>query len=198
MRRVGTFIGMVGLCIVFLAGCGEAKLPDVVDKPAISVDRDGEVTVWQIGEFGKAYYNVAELTSMAEQEAADYNEEKGKEAAVTVEKVESLEGGRVAVVYHFDSWESCTDYTEETIFFGIVKQAETNGFPTGTGDVTMKSVKDGSTLTVWNADKKILITDIKADIYCPGKVEYISEGASVNEDGSIKASEEGWTYILLK
>lgn len=198
MRRVGKFTAIICLCIVFLAGCGEAKVPEIVDKPVVSVSRDGEVTVWQTGEFGKAYYDVSELAAMAEQEAAWYNAEQGKEAAVTVEKVESLEGGKVVVVYHFDNWESCTDYTGETFFFDTVKQAEVNGFDTSTRDVPMNSVKDGSPLTVWNADKKVLITDIKADIYCPGKVEYISEGASVNADGSIKPSEEGLLYILLK
>ena len=38
-------------------------MPDVVDKPAVSVGGEGEVTVWQTGEFGETYYNVAELFS---------------------------------------------------------------------------------------------------------------------------------------
>ncbi|MCI9144006.1 MAG: hypothetical protein HFH87_15550 [Lachnospiraceae bacterium] len=199
MKRVGKFTVIICLCIVFLSGCGETKVPDVVDKPTVSVGKNGEVTVWQIGEFEKAYYNAAELAAMAEQEAAAYNAEKGKEAAVTIEKVEPLEGGRVTVVYRFDGWETCSDYMGETFFFGTVKDAETNGFDTGTGDVSMISVKDGSVRTTWDAAEKVLITDMKADIYCPGRVEYISEGASVNADGSIRPSqEEGPVYILLK
>lgn len=199
MKRVGKFTVIICLCIVFLTGCGETKVPDVVDKPTVSVGKNGEVTVWQIGEFEKAYYNAAELAAMAEREAAAYNEEKGKEAAVTIEKVGPLAGGRVAVVYHFDGWETCSDYIGETFFFGTVKDAEINGFDTGTRDVPMISVKDGSVRTTWDAAKKVLITDMKADIYCPGKVEYISEGASVNADGSIRPSqEEGLVYILLK
>ena len=37
------------------------------------------------------------------------------------------------------------------------------------------------------------------DIYCPGKVIYISENAAVNEDGSVAtAKAEGLVYILIK
>ena len=93
MKKIGKFAVSICLCMVLLTGCGGAKVPDVVDKPAVSVGGEGEVTVWQTGEFGEMYYNVAELAAMAEQEAADYNAEKGKEAAVTVEKVEALAGG---------------------------------------------------------------------------------------------------------
>ena len=197
MKKVGTFAVSICLCMVLLTGCGGAKVPDVVDNPAVSVGGEGEVTVWQTGEFGEAYYDVAELAAMAEQEAAEYNAEKGKEAAVTVEKAEVLADGKVVVAYRFDGWESCADYTGETFFFGTVKQAEISGFDTG--NTAMKSVKDGSQQAVWDTDKKVLITDMKADIYCPGRVEYISEGASVNEDGSIKPSEEDeFLYILLK
>ena len=40
---------------------------------------------------------------------------------------------------------------------------------------------------------------MKADIYCPGKVVYISEGAAVNGDGSVSSAEaEGLVYILIK
>ena len=40
---------------------------------------------------------------------------------------------------------------------------------------------------------------MKANIYCPGKVTYISEGAVVNADGSVSSFEaEGPVYILLK
>jgi hypothetical protein len=197
MKKIGKFAVSICLCMVLLTGCGGAKVPDVVDKPAVSVGGEGGVTVWQTGEFGETYYNVAELAAMAEQEAADYNAEKGKEAAVTVEKVEALAGGSVVVAYRFDGWESCSDYTGETFFFGTVQQAGMNGFDTG--NAAMKSVKDGSQQAAWDADKKVLITDMKADIYCPGRVESISEGASVNEDGSIKPSgEDGLVYILLK
>ena len=80
------------LCMVFLAGCGEAKVPDVVDKPTVAIGREGEITVWQIGDFDKSYYNVAELANMAAEEVKEYNAAKGSETVV-VEKAENLPEG---------------------------------------------------------------------------------------------------------
>ena len=199
MKRLGKVALAVWFCIVFLAGCGEAKVPDVVTVPTVAVSKEGEVRVWQVGEFDKSYYNLAELGNMASQEAQDYNSAAGKEA-VTVEKTESVEdgSGKVVVCYKFDNWESCSGFGENTLFYGTVKEAAVNGFHT---DAAMKSVKDGSVLDAGLPGQSdgdyLLVTDIKAD--CPGKVAYISEGAVVNGDGSISSSEaEGFVYILLE
>lgn len=199
MKRLGKLTLILCLCAVFLAGCGGAKVPEVVDTPTVSVGKEGEITLWQIGQFDKSYYELSELADMAQREAAAYNAEQGKETAVTVEKTETLEGGRVMVVYRFDGWESCTGFGEENLFYGTVKEAALNGFST---DVAMVNAKDGTpvdTGLLQETDKKLLITDMKANIYCDSRVVSISEGAGVNEDGSIRPSEEeGLVYILMK
>ncbi len=193
---------LVCLCVLFLAGCGEVKVPDVVNSPAVAVDKEGGITVWQIGDFDKAYYDVSELTTMAVEEVKDYNAASGKEAAVSVEKVETLQddSGKVAVVYRFDGWESCADFGENKIFYGTVGEAVEKGFGE---DVIMKNLKDNTILTedelAAAADRYLIITDIRADIYCPRKVTHISDGAVENADGSISsAGTEGLVYILLK
>ncbi len=201
MGKIRKLAVIICLCAVFLAGCGGVRVPDVVNTPTVAVGREGDITVWQIGDFGKSYYDLAELDSMARKEAAEYNAEKGRETAVSVEKVESLEGGRVAVVYLFDNWESCSGFGEETLFYGEVKEAAVNGF--SGADTVMKSVKDDSVLDGGllgqSYGEYLLVTDMKADIYCGRKVVYISQGASVNEDGSIRPPEEdGFVYILMK
>ena len=198
MRKYGRLAVLLCLCALFLGGCGGAKVPDVVEVPTVSVDKDGIITVWQIGECDKAYYNLAELSAMAESEAAQYNAEKGREGAVVLEKAEALDAGKVMVVYRFDGWESCSDFCEEKLFFGTVQEAAQNGFDT---DIAMKSVKDGAAPAAGLLQEtgKLVVTGMKADIYCSGKVAYISEGAAVNGDGSIKSSgETELTYILLK
>lgn len=198
MGKIGKLAVIFCFCAVFLAGCGGGKVPDVVDNPAVAIGREGEITVWQIGDFDKSYYNLEELDGMAQQEAAEYNAEAGKEGAVSVEKVEALEGGRVAVVYQFDGWESCSGFGEENLFFGTVEEAAEKGFDTET---EMKSIKDGSLLDadLKSAGEYLLVTDMKADIYCSRRVTYISSGAGVNEDGSIRPSgEDELVYILMK
>ena len=198
MKRFGKAAVAVWFCIVFLAGCGEARVPDVVEAATVAISKEGEVRVWQVGEFDKSYYNLAELGSMASKEANDYNAVMGREA-VSVEKTEALEGGRVVVCYKFDGWESCTAFSENSVFYGTVKEAELNGFPT---DIAMRDVKTGTPYAgtiAQEGDKYLVVTDMKANIYCPGKAAYISDGAVENGDGSISSSEaEGLVYILLK
>lgn len=202
MKKSGRIMLLFCLCMVFLAGCGEAKVPDVVDKPTVAIGREGEITVWQIGDFDKSYYNVAELANMAAEEVKEYNAAKGSETVV-VEKAENLEdgSGRVVVAYRFDGWESCTDFCEDGIFFGTVKEAALNGFDTAAAG-NLKSVKDGTPYSggsLQEEDRKLIVTDMKANIYCPGKVIYISEGVAMNQDGSISCAEtDGLVYILLQ
>ena len=204
MKRLGKMALAVCLCILFLAGCGEARVPDVVEAPTVAVSREGEIRVWQVGDFDKSYYNVAELNNMASEEAKDYNATLGREA-VAVEKTEALEGsGKVVVSYRFDGWESCGAFCESSIFYGTMKEAVQNGFYSNDAvkELVMKNVKDGTAYDgeISQETKSCLIvTDMKANIYCPGKVTYISEGAVVNADGSVSSFEaEGPVYILLK
>lgn len=200
-RKYGRFAALLALCIMLLAGCGEAKMPEVVDTPSVLIGKEGEVTVWQVGVFDKADYILSELQTMAVEEAGQFNSARQSTAAVAVEKVEALEdgSGKVVVVYRFDGWESCADFTEEAMFFGTVNEAALRGFDM---DVAMKSIKDGTPYSgglQQAGDKQLVITDMKANIYCPGKVAYISDGAQVNEDGSIMPSEEAeLVYILMK
>ena len=122
MRKYGRLAAALCLCIVFLSGCGEAKVPDIVDTPSVAVSKEGEVTVWQVGLFDKADYVLSELQAMATQEAAQFNSASGREAAVTVDKVEALEdgSGKVVVAYRFDGWESAVGFLEEELYFGTV------------------------------------------------------------------------------
>lgn len=202
MGKLKSAAALLCLCFVFLTGCGEAKAPDGIDTPTVLVNKKGQITVWQVGEFDRADYILSELKDMAVAEAAQFNIAMQKNAAVAVESVEALPdgSGRVMVVYKFDGWESCGEFLEEDLFFGTVKEAVLKGFDT---NVSMKSAKDGAIFTgeqlKQSGDKYLVITDIKANIYCSGKVAYISGDAVLNEDGSVDTSGvEGFAYILLK
>ena len=202
MRKHGRLMAALCLCVAFLSGCGEAKVPEIVDTPSVAVSKEGEVTVWQVGLFDKADYVLSELQTMATQEAAQFNSDSGKASAVTVDKVEALEGGsgKVVVAYRFDGWESASAFLEEELFFGTASEAALAGRTAG---MTLESVKDGAPYSEeqlgQDADEKVVITDIKANIYCPGKVTHITPGASVNSDGSIDTSGvEGAVCILYR
>ncbi len=55
-----------------------------------------------------------------------------------------------------------------------------------------------SQLAQWT-DRSLVVTDMKANIYCSGTVTHVSSGAVLNKDGSVDTSGvEGLVYILLK
>lgn len=200
MKRCVRVAAVVCFCFFSLAGCNGTDVPGA---SAVSVGRKGQISAWFVEEFEEDYYSLAELTEMAEREAAVHNAGiRGKKAAVRVEKVELLPGdvGKIGVSYWFDSWESYTDFNEQILFYGTVGEAVRESFDLGP---VLKSVKDGS-LSAGDqlsraTDKYVIITDVKADIYCPREVTHISDGASVNEDGSIDTSgAEGTVYIVMK
>lgn len=200
MKRCAGLAAVICLCTLGLAGCKGADVPGM---STVSVSRKGQISACFVEDFTEDYYSLAELTEMAVTEAAEHNAAiQGKKAAVTVEKVELLsdDSSKIMVSYRFDGWESYTAFNRETMFYGTVGEAVTEGFGV---DVILKSVEDGSLYAGDQlgraTDRYVIITDVKANIYCPGKVTHISEGASVNEDGSIDTSgTEGTVYILMK
>lgn len=209
MRKFGKIAAVLCLCMLFLTGCGGATVPDTVDTTSVSISREGEITVWLVGDFGSGDYNLSELTAQAVEEVSAFNAANGIEAGISVEKVEALQnnGGKVAVVYKFDGWENCTKfigdelfYGTNELFYGTVNEAVAKGYGS---NIVMKSVRDQTLFSEQQlkqeTDKRLIVTDIKANIYCPGTVSHISDGAVVNEDGSIDSSGvEGLVYILLK
>ena len=84
MKKVVWIMVHLCLCAVFLAGCGEAKVPDVIQAPTVAVAKEGTVEVWLLGDFDKNYYSVSELSDMALEEAGRFNAAKQKDSAVQV------------------------------------------------------------------------------------------------------------------
>lgn len=200
MKKTVCLMVLLCLCTVFLAGCGEVKVPDAIEAPTAAVTKEGEVSVWLLGDFDKGYYSLSELTEMAVNEAVRFSAARQQETAAVVEKVETMQGGKVMVSYKFDNCDSCSEFLGGVFFFGTVSEAIERGFSM---DVIMRSVGDNSLFTEAQlrqaADNFLLITDMSVNIYCPRKVTHISNGALVNGDGSIDPSmTEGMVYILMK
>ena len=117
MKRISKTVLGVLLISLMMTGCGEARVPDIIDKPMIAIAKNGEITEYLVGEFSaKTYYSISGLSSMAAEEAAQYNtaNQTGTTAAVKLVKVEALEDGtgRVCIVYQYDSAGSYTGFNE--------------------------------------------------------------------------------------
>lgn len=201
MKRFMRLVVSLCLTAVCLAGCGASGVPEEIGTSAIAVSGKGQITAYLVADFDKAYYDLAELNAMAAEEAAAFNAaQAGDGTPVTVEEAELLENGKVKLTYQFDGWESYSKFNETQLFYGTVEEAAGKGYTSG---IALKSVKDGSLLDeeelVKNGDKLLIITDAAADIYCPSKAAYVSDGVSLNEDGSVAAAQaEKPVYILLK
>lgn len=205
-RISGTLLGVL-LTALMMTGCGEARVPDTIDKPMIAIAKNGTVTEYLVGEFSaKTYYSVSGLSSMAAAEAAEYNtaNQAGTAVPVKLEKVEALEDGtgRVCIVYQYDSAESYTGFNEGSLFYGTVEEAFSQGY---SADIELKSVVGGEEQSLTgeqleqSGDKRLIIAPQGVYVYCPGKVEYISSAASMAEDGSVDTTAaDSPVYILLK
>lgn len=194
-----------GICLLLLTGCGGTQMPDTIEETTLSVDEEGKITAYLVESFDKEYYDAEELKTMAVEEAAAYNTdaEMGTVVPISVEGVELLESGNeVKVTYRYSDADTYELHTEGVLFYGTVTEALEAGYDMK--DVSMSSVKDGEPVVpawvaVEAADKHILITDQKAQIYSPYKVTHISVGAVCKEDGSVDTTQaEGEVYILMK
>lgn len=198
-RKIGAVACI--LTVFTLAGCGGGNVPDVVSEASIVIAENGTVTSYLVETFDKEFYNISELASMAITEAAEYNAEKQTDATplVTVDKVEALEdgSGKVAVVYKYNNAESFMDYNDSVLFYGTVQEAVNAGYDLE----TVKSVNDGTALSgeewMQKAEKHLIITQEKVKLYCPQKVTHVSEGAVVEADGSVDASQVRDVVVVL-
>ncbi len=198
-------IFLVGICLLLLTGCGSTVQPEDINKTTLSVSKEGQIAFYLVESFEKDYYDISELTSMAVEEAAAYNTEVQDDVniPVAVEKVEMLENGTdVKITYKYSGAEVYADYMKSVLFYGTVSEAITAGYDVTS--VSLSSVKDGSLVTeAWlkseAANQHIMITDQKAEVYCPYKVTHISDGAVFNENGSVDTTQaDGQVYILMK
>lgn len=193
------------LTMLGLTACGQAKLPEVVDTPSISISREGEVDAWQVDVFDKDYYQLSELSSMAVAEAAEYNtaHQTGETTLVRVEKTDILEdgSGKVVVQSIYQDADTYSDYNEVLLFYGTVEEAISAGVDLGT---VFRNVKDDSLLSVeellqQHGSQHIIVTAEQVRVYCPYQVTHITEGAAIAQDGSVDATQaEGTVVILMK
>ncbi len=219
-RKAGVILCSILCLATLLCGCGQAKVPEDLIVPAISVTRDGQVTAYIVEDFDKEYYALEELRAMVEEELAVFNEEHkeaGGDAAVAIsylteysssdiaviqgtEMLSGVSSAKVVLALEFRDIACYRAYFGTDLFYGTVAQAQKAGYDL---DVELTSVKDGTTITKMGiyelGNSHILIAQDDVRIYGPGRAQYITSGAAVNEDGSVEPSDtEDNTYIIMK
>lgn len=206
MRKSIKFAASLAACAMMLAGCSSTKLPEVIETTTISIDDEGGITSYLVEEFNKEYYNVSELTQMAVEDAASYNEEhqEGETIPLTVVDVNEIagDGGDMVVLQHkYNSAEDYAQYNGSEFFYGTVEEALAEGYDLG---ALLNSVKDNTPLSQEELMKNpgktyVLITDAKAVIYCPHKITHVGDGVVYQENGSVDTTKvEGVVVVLMK
>lgn len=172
-------------------------------------------------DLGEAFpwVDLTELETMAR--SAEGDDASADSGAVKLQGVETAQDGssRIIVTFTFDSTDSYEVFTEnrEILFYGTVAEALARGYGSG---VSLQSVNDGTVLTgaglSQESDRMLVIycpdqedsaletgEEIHFVIYCPSHVEYVSQGASLNQDGSVdafwvKGTSYTPVYLLLR
>ncbi len=187
-----------------LAGCGGASLPEVVEQTSLEITSGGKVRSLLISDFDKEYYDAAELTNMAVNEALAYNQlhplGNGKEAVIAESAEVFADGSKVRLKFSYADCATYADYNQEILFYGTVAEAVSAGYDFN-AKVTSLDGEEKLTGTDLKLDggRRLIITNARARIYCPRAITHLTEGLSVAEDGSVDTTQtDAVVYILLK
>lgn len=202
-------LAAVGACVLVLAGCGKAPAQEPISTSTIVLGADGSFTQFRVEDFDREYYELSELDGMIRQEVQNYvsGAPTGGQA-VTVEQVDTLEGGgdRVMVSLHFADSQIYEDYTAQVdqqpcrLFYGTVSQAVAAGYDLAG---TLRDVKKGTAITAEQlekiGDRRVLVFEEALQIRCPSKVLYIGGNVRLTETGYVDGTEgEGLKYVVIK
>lgn len=201
---LGLFLLLCGL-----AGCTQEENVYVpVTSNTVEALEDGSITGYIVEPFEKDYYDVKELETMVRAEIDEYNEEKPDltkgqgRVPILVDKVFMTEDGsqKVVVALNFGNPAVYQDYMGKEIFYGTLADAVTEGYDV---DKKLAEVKGGKVLTgdkiQKNGEKRILILEEPVMVRTYQKVQYLSAGAKLTEEGFVDCTlNEDLKYIIIK
>ncbi len=166
-------------------------MPETITENSLAVDPEGKVVEYLVDDFEKDYYSVEGLTEMVKAEAKEYNGNhiSGEGQPIHVLKVEKVADGsdRVLVNREYNNSDTYRVCTGNKLYYGTVAQMK-EALEQVDSTMTFTGVKKKDTVTLFQVlamtEKHVIITDVPANFYCPNKVEYISQGLTIRDDGS--------------
>lgn len=174
---------IISLGLVFMmteaTACGLGK---ETQKTAISVAKDGTVSMQIIEPFDKTYYDGDELKQRILTEVADYNRNT-LTGDISVEKIE-VEDQSAKVIMRYAGCEDFALFNKNVFYVGSIAKAQEAGFDlnivlSGTED-SLETI--GMTDMRNMEDYSILITDCADSVTIEGKAAYISDNVSVSKN----------------
>ncbi len=185
-------IWILGFCFLFLAGCSKS----IPDKSTISVSKKGVVTCTAVEEFGKSFYDTAELQSEIEEEIAAYNG-KFSEEHLTLNSFE-VEDGIAKLQIEFDEAKYYADYSGMALFVGSVAEAQASGY-----DLSGEYMDPEGSLTDLEtegaAGRNVLVLQEAVQVEVPGNILCVSRDGNVEITGKRTAvvQEEASAAVIV-
>ncbi len=190
--------GSMGFIIALtMCGCGQEK----EKVSTMTIDQEGKISYVIYESFDREYYSVDELSGMAEDEIAEYNSEYISEK-ITLEGTELVErekGPMVKMVMTYDSYQDFSNFNQESLFFGTIKEAREQGYNVSTSLVDSKGDRFPDSFLEDHEDQHIVITNDRANIITPYNIEYMSNGAKLKgkKEADVSAITADTVQLLL-
>ena len=169
-----SFVILTVISVTSLTGCGG----DNRKETNLSISKDGKITNTIYEAFDKDYYDIDELSDMANREISYYNSEydSPKIAISDVGLIEDKAIGRIVMIFETSS--DYSHFNQANLFYGTVQEALDKGFELSGSLVD----KNGKVFDLEKEDylnKHIVITGEKTVIYTPYNIEYMTSGVEL-------------------
>lgn len=219
-------IAAMVLCLIWILGLGgcsllQKKYTFVAEKNSIFVHADGQITAAIIEDFDKDYYDLAELTGLAQQQVLNYNqtyyampyysydqmskEEKRKTLLpISLQSIEEKNGQVILTIVYMNG----DTYTG---FNGIDLQ-KSGGTKVYTAGVTESTIPLSGTSFVAarggasqsteslsrNNDLNLLYVDYGTIIYFEHDISYVSSNVTVLSGNAVQTPAGQDSFVLFK
>ncbi len=187
------YVCVVSAVLLTMTGCGD-KAEDVT---SVTIDKNGHVSNVIYEQFDKDYYDLKELSDMAEQEVSEYNAEYIT-PKITLDKVESVrDGSFVRVQMNYDSTSDFSNFNEETLFYGTIEEVQSEGYKISGDLFDASGERIDSSFAGNHPDRHIIITDDKSNIIAPFNIEFATKGVTFTGKKEAKLSDATTESIQL-
>ena len=163
-------------------------------ETGVKIGADGEITAMIVESFDREYYTEEGLQQFIREEMQAYG--KGRISVIGIDRRD--DGATVSVGMRYGSAEDYAAFNEVTFFYGTAEEAQAAGYSLNTALVNAKgaSVQGGADAL---AGKHVVIFSETMLVTVPTKVLYRSEGSTLVDSKSVRASGDGGlTYVIIK
>lgn len=205
MRRGGMkrfiLLGMIVLLTTFMSACGENTSIQKETITNVIIEKDGSVKSTIYEDFSKKYYKVEDLTDMINNTISDFCR-KNPDANITLEKCEMMSGNNmIETVIIYDCAQTYSDFNNEVLFFGTVKEAYDAGYDFNRilkSTIDSEKYPDISKKDILNmGENHVLIVEENIRVGCYLKTLYISDGVNVVSKNAVDVNNDNRYGMII-